>query len=232
MTMDTHTILYHSILTTHPKRLQTTKLIYHHADADDQPLIVLGNGLTDCIYPMITAYQCLHQQPHAIPRALEHWIIRASEHYTPLPSSYTAATHIYHLVLQEHLLIGPLTLFFMLVFTFGHADTFMTSCYVPFTCLCSLPILGDHPITSHLFLDDTSDESSDDSELTDQSQPEAGASHTNEEDGNSIKEQMPATQVNSLKEFVTICMTWLGVEALTMVSDTSQISDEAFEDAI
>ncbi|KAG1846302.1 hypothetical protein C8R48DRAFT_779533 [Suillus tomentosus] len=43
--------------------------------------------------------------------------------------------------------------------------------------------------------DNTSDESSDDLESLNQSQPEAGAHQSDEEDGNSIQEQMPAPQV-------------------------------------
>src|SRR5882757_8405576 len=46
-TMDTHTIPFHPH--------HSSKKVHHHVDADDQPLIMLGNGLTDCIYPMITA---------------------------------------------------------------------------------------------------------------------------------------------------------------------------------
>ncbi|KAG1796663.1 uncharacterized protein HD556DRAFT_1441342 [Suillus plorans] len=43
--------------------------------------------------------------------------------------------------------------------------------------------------------DDTSDESGDDSESKNQSQPKAWAHHTDEEDGNSIKEQMPSPRM-------------------------------------
>ncbi|KAG1842711.1 hypothetical protein C8R48DRAFT_678958 [Suillus tomentosus] len=43
--------------------------------------------------------------------------------------------------------------------------------------------------------DNTSDESSDDLESLNQSQPEAGAHQSDEEDGNSIQEQMPAPRV-------------------------------------
>jgi hypothetical protein len=44
-------------------------------------------------------------------------------------------------------------------------------------------------------LDNTSDESSDDLESLNQSQPKAGAHQSNEEDGNSIQEQTPAPRV-------------------------------------